>query len=388
MTVKKNRRGMATRAIHAGQHPDPTTGAVMPPIYTASTYVQDSPGVHKGYEYSRTHNPTRQAFERCIADLESGSHGFAFASGMAATGTVLELLDSGDHVVAMDDLYGGTYRLFENVRKRSAGLDFTFADLAEEGALEAAVTDKTRMIWVETPTNPLLKLVDLAVVARFAKERGILTVCDNTFASPVVQRPLELGMDIVLHSTTKYIGGHSDVVGGVVVVDDAGLAEKIGYLSNSIGGVASPFDSYMTLRSLKTLPLRMQRHNENAMAVAEYLAGHEGVEKLIYPGLESHPQHDLARRQMDGFSGMVTAVLKGDLARTRKVLERLEVFQLAESLGGVESLVNHPAIMTHASIPEAERERLGISNSLIRFSVGIEDPEDLIADLAQALDPS
>ncbi len=381
-----NRRAFATRAIHAGQEPDPTTGAIMVPIYATSTYVQQSPGVHKGYEYARTQNPTRMALERCVADLESGAAGFAFASGMSATATVLDLLDSGAHVVAMDDVYGGTYRLFERVRRRSAGLDFTFADLSDAAALAAAVRPNTRMIWVETPTNPLLKLVDLEAVAAFARARGIITVADNTFASPWVQRPLEHGFDLVVHSTTKYLNGHSDMVGGVVVVRAPGeLAERLAFLQNAVGAVAGPFDSFLALRGLKTLALRMERHCANALAVARWLERHPAVERVYYPGLPSHPQHALARRQMHGFGGMVTAVLRGDISRTRRFLERCELFALAESLGGVESLIEHPAIMTHASLPAEKRAALGIGDGLVRLSVGIEDEADLIADLAAAL---
>jgi len=381
----RNRPGFATRVIHAGQSPDPTTGAIMTPIYATSTYVQESPGVHKGYEYSRTQNPTRMAFEACIADLEGGERGFAFASGMAATATILELLDSGAHVVSMDDLYGGTYRLFERVRRRSAGLDFSFADLSRIEALEAALKPETRLIWVETPTNPLLRLVDLEAVARLARQRGILTVADNTFASPYVQRPLEHGFDIVVHSTTKYLNGHSDMVGGVVVVEDPELGDRLGFLQNAIGGVSGPFDSFLALRGVKTLAVRMQRHCENAEAVAQYLSDHPKVERVYFPGLASHPQHELARRQMQGFGGMVTATLKGGLAESRRFLERCQVFALAESLGGVESLIEHPALMTHASLPAELRAELGVSDSLVRLSVGIEDAADLIADLEQAL---
>ena len=383
---RPNRPGFATRAIHAGQAPDPSTGAIMPPIYATSTYVQDSPGVHKGYEYSRSQNPTRMAYERCIADLESGTAGFAFASGMAATATILELLDSGSHVVAIDDLYGGTYRLFENVRRASAGLTFSFADLAQDGALEAAIRPETRLIWVESPTNPLLKVVDLEAVARIGRARGILTCCDNTFATPWVQRPLELGFDLVMHSATKYLNGHSDIVGGVAVVGERPeIARRLGYLQNAVGGVQGPFDSFLALRGLKTLALRMERHCGNAEAVARFLAGHSKVERVHYPGLESHPQHALASRQMRGFGGMVTAVIAGGLAAARRFLERVEVFALAESLGGVESLIEHPAIMTHASLPEDRRAELGISDGLVRLSVGIENEEDLISDLARAL---
>ncbi len=383
---RPNRPHFATRAIHAGQAPDPSTGAIMPPIYATSTYVQESPGVHKGYEYSRSQNPTRMAYERCIADLEGGTAGFAFASGMAATSTALELLDTGDHVVAMNDLYGGTYRLFENVRKRSAGLSFSFADLTDMNALEAAVRPETKMIWVETPTNPLLTLVDLEAVAAFARKRGILCVADNTFASPWVQRPIEMGFDMVMHSATKYLNGHSDMVGGILAVGaDSDLAERMAYLQNAVGGVQGPFDSFLALRGLKTLALRMERHCTNAQAAAEYLEGHPGVERVYYPGLASHPQHALARRQMGAFGGMVTAVLKGGLDSAKRFLERVEIFALAESLGGVESLIEHPAIMTHASIPVEIRAEIGIGDGLVRLSVGVEDKADLIADLEQAL---
>ena len=382
----RNRQGFSTRAIHAGQRPDPTTGAIMTPIYATSTYVQESPGRHKGYEYSRSQNPTRMAFEDCVADLENGHRGLAFASGMAASATILELLDSGAHVVSMDDVYGGTYRLFENVRKRSSGLDFTFTDLTTEGALEQAVRPDTRMIWVETPTNPTLRLVDLQAIAAFARARGILTVCDNTFASPYIQRPLDHGFDIVVHSTTKYLNGHSDMVGGVVVAREGDeLGERLWYLQNAVGGVSGPFDSFLALRGLKTLGLRMQRHCENALAIAQWLEAHDAVEQVFYPGLASHPQHELARRQMDGFGGMVTAILKGGLEPSRRFLERCSLFALAESLGGVESLIEHPAIMTHASIPPEIRAELGISDGLIRLSVGVEDLDDLVADLDYAL---
>ena len=386
MTPPKNRAGFATRAIHAGQRPDPTTGAIMTPIYATSTYVQESPGVHKGYEYSRTHNPTRGAFEACVADLENGTRGFAFASGLAATGTVLELLDSGDHVVSMDDVYGGTFRLFNNVRRRSAGLDFSFVDLSDSAKLEAAIRPETKMIWVESPTNPLLRLVDLEAVAKIARKRGLLAVCDNTFCSPAVQRPLDHGFDLVVHSTTKYLNGHSDMVGGVVVVgENKELADRLFYLSNAIGGIASPFDSFLALRALKTLPLRMERHSANALKVAAFLEGHAKVARVHYPGLKSHPQHELALRQMHAPGGMVTIILKGGLEESRRFLERVQIFALAESLGGVESLIEHPAIMTHASIPPEIRQQLGISDSLVRLSVGVEDADDLIADLDQAL---
>ena len=374
-----------TRAIHAGQEPDESTGAIMTPIYATSTYVQSSPGVHKGFEYSRSQNPTRFAYERCIADLEGGSRGFAFASGLAAMSTILELLDSGDQVIASDDLYGGTYRLFEGVRKRSSGLQFSFLDMSDPATVRDAIGPKTKMIWVETPSNPLLKIIDLQAIGSLAKERGILAVADNTFASPYLQRPIDFGFDIVIHSATKYINGHSDVVGGIAVVSDPGLGERLAYLQNAIGAIAGPFDSFLALRGVKTLHLRMKAHCENAKALAEWLERHPAVSRVIYPGLPSHPQHSLARGQMTAFGGMITAILKGDLASTRRMLERCEVFALAESLGGVESLIEHPAIMTHASVPAEPRDTAGISDCLIRLSVGVEDYEDLRADLDRAL---
>jgi len=378
--------GFATRAIHAGQSPDPSTGAVMQPIYATSTYVQESPGKHKGFEYSRTQNPTRMAYERCVADLESGTRGFAFASGMAATATVLDLLDSGSHVIAMDDMYGGTYRLFERVRKRSAGLTFSFVDLRDRELLEAAIRPETRLIWVETPTNPMLKLVDLAMVAAVARKHHLMTVCDNTFASPYLQRPLESGFDAVMHSATKYLNGHSDMVGGILVAGERPeLVEQLAFLQNSVGAVAGPFDSFLALRGLKTLALRMQRHCSNALELAGWLEKHPRVERVVYPGLASHPQHALAKSQMHACGGMVTIFLKGGEAEARRFLERCELFALAESLGGVESLIEHPGIMTHASVPPETRRSLGISDSLIRLSVGIEDVADLRADLEQAL---
>jgi cystathionine gamma-lyase len=375
----------ATRAIHAGQPPDPLTGAVITPIYATSTYAQESPGKHKGLDYARTHNPTRFAYERCVADLEGGTHGFAFSSGMAATATVLELLSTGAHVVALDDLYGGTRRLFERVRRRSAGLGFTYSTLASRKALTAAITPKTKMIWVETPSNPLLKLVDLAMVAEVAKSKRILSVADNTFASPWVQRPLEHGFDIVVHSATKYLNGHSDLVGGVAVTARADLAEQLAFLQNAIGSVPSAFDSFLVTRGLKTLALRMQRHCENAAAIARWLEGHRKIERVFYPGLESHPQHALARRQMAAGGGMVSAIVKGGEKAALRFLERCRIFTLAESLGGVESLIEHPAIMTHASVPSEVRGEIGISDALVRLSVGVEDVADLIADLEQAL---
>jgi cystathionine gamma-lyase len=383
----KNRLAFATRAIHAGQSPDPSTGAVMVPIYATSTYAQESPGVHKGYEYSRSQNPTRMAFERCVADLESGVEGFAFASGLAGISTVLEMLSPGDHVVAMDDLYGGSFRLFDKVKKHSAGLTFSFVDLSDLHTLEAALTPKTKMIWVETPTNPLLRLVDLAAVAKIAKKRGALTVADNTFASPDVQRPLEHGIDIVVHSTTKYLNGHSDMVGGVAVVgDNPALIEKMKFLQNSVGAISGPFDSFLALRGLKTLALRMERHCSNALKIARWLEAHKAIRRVIYPGLESHPQHALAKSQMAGFGGIVSVDLARDLSGTKRFLERTQLFTLAESLGGVESLIEHPAIMTHASVPAEHRAAIGITDSLVRLSCGVEDAGDLIADLAQALD--
>ena len=384
--ASRNRRGFATRAIHAGQSPDSTTGAIMTPIYATSTYVQDSPGVHKGWEYSRSHNPTRAAFEACVADLENGGLGFAFASGMAATSTILELLDAGSHIVAMDDLYGGTRRLFEQVRRRTSNLTFTFVDMSNPEAFEAAIVDTTKMVWVETPSNPLLRLVDLAAVAAIAKRRGVISVCDNTFASPFVQRPLDYGFDIVMHSTTKYLNGHSDMVGGVAVTaEGSAYAEPLGFLQNAVGGVSGPFDSFLALRGLKTFGIRMERHCENAVRIADHLEGHASVARVYYPGLPSHPQHALARKQMSGFGGMVTAILEGGEAEARRFLKRCEIFSLAESLGGVESLIEHPAIMTHASVAPEIRAELGISDALIRLSVGVEDINDPIADIDNAL---
>jgi cystathionine gamma-lyase len=378
--------GLGTRAIHAGQSPDPSTGAIMVPIYATSTYVQKSPGVHQGYEYSRTQNPTRMAYERCVADLEGGSAGYAFASGLAAAATVLDLLDSGSHVIAMDDLYGGTFRLFERVRRRSAGLDFTFIDLNDGAALKAALQPNTRMIWAETPTNPMLKLVDLAKLGAFARKHGLILVVDNTFCSPMLQRPLEHGAHLVLHSATKYLNGHSDMVGGIVIAGaDKELAEKMSFLQNSVGAVAGPFDSFLAMRGLKTLHLRMKAHCEGAQQLAGWLEKHPVVERVIYPGLKSHPQYALATRQMDGPGGIISIVVKGGLRKARKVLEQCHLFALAESLGGVESLIEHPAIMTHASVPVANRKRLGISDGLIRLSVGVEDIADLRAELETAL---
>jgi len=382
----KKTLSFSTRCIHAGQSPDPTTGAVMTPIYATSTYAQESPGRHKGYEYARSQNPTRSAFERCIADLEGGTQGFAFASGLAATATVLDLLDHGAHIVASDDLYGGTRRLFELVRRRSAGLNITYVDLSQPEAIRAALRPNTKMIWVETPTNPLLKLADLAAISDMKKGRDLWLVADNTFASPYVQRPLESGFDLVVHSTTKYLNGHSDMVGGTVVVGDhVELRERLTFLQNAVGSISGPFDSFLALRGLKTLSLRMERHCASALRIAEFLAGHDKIDHVIYPGLTSHPQHALAKRQMRGFGGIVTARVKGGLEPSRRFLERCELFTLAESLGGVESLIEHPAIMTHASVPPDVRAALGIDDGLVRLSVGIEDCDDLIADLAGAL---
>ncbi len=378
--------GLSTRAIHAGQQPDPTTGAIMTPIYATSTYVQSSPGKHQGYEYSRTQNPTRGAYEACIADLENGSQGFAFASGMAATATVLELLDSGDHIVAMDDLYGGSYRLFDKVRQRSAGLEFSFVDLSNTDKIEKAIRPNTRMIWVETPTNPMLKLVDLAKISDIAKKHSLLFVADNTFASPYIQNPIDFGADIVVHSATKYLNGHSDMVGGIAVVgNNPDLRENLAFLQNSIGAVSGPFDSFLALRGLKTLALRMQRHCESALELAQWLESHPQVEGVIYPGLASHPQYALAKQQMRAYGGIISVAVKGGLKKATKVLEKCHLFALAESLGGVESLIEHPAIMTHASVPKEIRETLGMSDSLIRLSVGIEDLDDLRNELDAAL---
>jgi len=385
MSNDKNKDAFATRTIHAGQQPEPETGAIMQPIFATSTYVQKSPGVHQGFEYSRTQNPTRGAFERCVADLESGTHGFAFASGMAATGTILELIDSGSHVIALDDIYGGTTRLFEKVRKRSAGLDFSFVDMTDLDALQDAILDHTRMIWIETPSNPLLKLSDIAGMVEIARANDILMVVDNTFATPYIQRPLELGCDIVMHSVTKFLNGHSDMVGGIAVTRDDALAEQLGFLQNSVGSILGPFDSFLALRGLKTLDVRMQRHCQNAQYIAEWLENDARVERVLYPGLESHPQYELASEQMDQPGGIVTFFIKGGLDESRSFLEKCRLFALAESLGGVESLVDHPAIMTHASVPADKRAELGISDQLIRLSVGIENVDDLVADLDQAL---
>ena len=387
MKSKKNTQGFATKAIHSGQEPDPSTGAIIGPIYTSSTYVQESPGEHKGFDYSRTSNPTRKALEICMTDLEEGGQGFAFSSGMAATATVLELLDTGDHIISMDDLYGGTYRLFENVRKRSSGLEFSYSNLSSLEGLESLLKPNSRMIWVESPSNPLLKIVDLEKVSAFAKKHNLISVCDNTFCSSYVQKPLNLGFDVVLHSATKYLNGHSDVIGGLVVSSQEreDLAEQLAFLSNSIGSIMSPFDSFLVLRSLKTLAVRMEKHCENAFEVASFLEEHETIEKIYYPGLSNHPNHEIAKKQMNGFGGMITVVLKGGLKTATTFLERTKIFALAESLGGVESLIEHPAIMTHASVPAEVRKDLGIEDGLVRLSVGIESVEDLLDDLNQAL---
>ncbi|WP_029075328.1 cystathionine gamma-synthase [Kaistia adipata] len=383
---KTNRLAFDTRTIHGGQSHDPLTGAVMVPIYATSTYAQESPGVHKGFEYGRSQNPTRFAFERAIADLESGTAGFAFASGLAAIATTLELLSVGDHIVATDDLYGGTFRLLDKVRRRTAGLEVSFADFTDLAAVEAAIRPETKLLWIETPTNPLLRIVDLEAIAALAKRRGLITVADNTFASPYIQRPLEFGIDIVVHSTTKYLNGHSDMIGGTVVVgSNPEIAKQIRFLQNAVGAISGPFDSFLALRGLKTLALRMQRHSENGLAIARWLEARPDVKRVIYPGLESHPQHAIARRQMHAYGGMISVEFDRDLAGTRRFLERVRLFTLAESLGGVESLIEHPATMTHASIPAAQRESIGISEGLVRLSAGIEAAEDLIADIGQAL---
>lgn len=385
-TPGKNRLAFSTRTIHGGQSHDPTTGAVMVPIYATSTYGQQSPGVHKGFEYARSQNPTRFAFERAVADLESGTKAFAFASGLASISTVLELLDAGAHIVATDDIYGGTFRLLERVRKRSAGLQVSFADFTDLAAVEAAIRPETKLLWVETPTNPLLRIVDLEAVAALAKRKGLLTVADNTFCSPYIQRPLELGIDIVVHSTTKYLNGHSDMVGGVAVVgDNQDLADRLKFLQNAIGAISGPFDSFLALRGIKTLALRMERHSANGLKIAEWLESRNDVHRVIYPGLASHPQHEIAKRQMHAYGGMISVDLDRDLAGTERFLERTQLFTLAESLGGVESLIEHPALMTHGSIPAEKRGAIGISDSLVRLSAGIEDGDDLIADLEQAL---
>jgi cystathionine gamma-lyase len=384
-----NKRNIATRVIHGGQAPDPATGAVMPPIYATSTFAQESPGVHKGLDYGRSHNPTRWALERCVADIESGGAAYAFASGLAAIAAVLELLPAGSHIVAGDDMYGGTYRLFERVRRVSAGHDFTYVDLTDPLALANALRPETKMVWVETPTNPMLKLADLHAIAQLCRERGVMTVCDNTFASPINQRPLELGIDVVVHSTTKYMNGHSDVIGGIAVVGghahQQAWRERLGFIQNAVGAIQGPFDSFLVLRGIKTLALRVERSNANALDLAQWLQGQPKVRHVYYPGLASHPQHELARRQMHGYGGIISIDLDTDIAGARRFLEQCEVFTLAESLGGVESLIEHPAIMTHATIPADQRARLGIGDGLIRLSVGIEHVDDQRADLAKAL---
>ena len=383
----KKQHHIATRVIHAGQSPDPSTGAIMTPIYATSTYVQQSPGVHKGYDYSRSINPTRSAYERCVADLESGTRGWAFASGLAAMATALDALDSGSHIVVSDDLYGGTFRLFERVRRRSANLDFTFIDMTDAQNLERAMRPNTRMVWIETPSNPLLKLIDLEAVAKIARGHNAISVSDNTFATPWGQRPIEFGFDMVVHSATKYLNGHSDMVGGVIVVgDDKDLGDRIAFLQNAVGAIAGPFDSFLALRGLKTLALRMERHSENALEIARFLASEPKIASISYPGLKEHPQHELAKRQMRGFGGMITIVLDSDLAGTRRFLENTHLFSLAESLGGVESLINHPALMTHGAIPAEQRAALGIGDSLVRLSVGVEEVNDLIEDLQAAFE--
>jgi cystathionine gamma-lyase len=385
-TTGKNRLAFSTRTIHGGQSHDPTTGAVMVPIYATSTYGQQSPGVHKGFEYARSQNPTRFAFERAVADLESGAAAFAFGSGLAAIANILELLDAGAHVVATDDIYGGSYRLMHRVRKRSAGLNVSLADFTDLAAVEAAIRPDTRMLWIETPTNPLLKVVDLEAIVELARRKGVLTVADNTFCSPYLQRPLELGVDIVVHSTTKYLNGHSDMVGGVAVVREEGeILDQLKFLQNAVGAISGPFDSFLALRGIKTLALRMERHSLNGMRIAEWLESRSDVRRVIYPGLKSHPQHAIAKKQMSAFGGMISVELDRDLAATKRFLERTQLFALAESLGGVESLIEHPALMTHGSIPAEQRAAIGISDSLVRLSCGIEDSDDLIADLEQAL---
>lgn len=376
-----------TAVIHAGQHPDPSTGAIMTPIFATSTYVQESPGVHKGYEYSRTQNPTREALENCLCLLENGIKGFAFASGMAAISAVLELLEPGDHIIASDDLYGGTYRFFQNVRTKNAGLQFSFIDCSDIKNIEATIQKNTKMIWVETPSNPMLKLIDLQSIADFAKKHHLISVADNTFATPIIQRPIDFGFDIVVHSLTKYLNGHSDMIGGAVIVNDKNIAEKTSYLQNAIGSILGPFDSFLALRGIKTLAVRMQRHQENAQQLAEWLSHHPLVNKVYYPGLSSHPQHVLAKKQMKGFGGMISVELKTNLEETKKIVSSCKIFSLAESLGGVESLIEHPAIMTHASVPKEMREKLGICDGFIRLSVGIESVDDLKSDLENAFYP-
>ena len=384
---KKNKEGFETRAIHAGQKADPTTGAVMMPIYTSSTFEQESPGVHKGFDYSRSINPTRKAFEECIASLENGEVGYGFSSGVAAISACVELLAPGDHVIAMNDLYGGTVRLFNEIKTLSQGIEVTYVDMTDIQNVLDAKTDKTKMIFVETPTNPLLRVVDLSAIADFAKSERILSVCDNTFASPYVQQPLSHGIDIVLHSATKYLGGHSDLIAGALVIGkkDEELIARMANIVNSLGPVTGAFDSYLILRSLKTLAVRMERHCENALAIAQHFENHKEISEVIYPGLTSHPQHELAAKQMNGFGGIISMNIKGDLEKSKRFLEQTKIFALAESLGGVESLIEHPALMTHASLPKDRREAIGISDGLVRLSVGIESLDDLIEDIEQAL---
>jgi cystathionine gamma-lyase len=378
-------KGFATKAIHAGQSPDPITGAVMVPIYQTSTYAQESPGKHTGYEYSRTDNPTRTAYQECVAALENGKYALAFSSGLATSDTILHSLNTGDHIICSDDVYGGTFRLFDKVLTRF-GIQFTFMDLTDLSKVEAAVKPNTKMLWIESPTNPMLKIFDIAGLAKLAKAKKLISVVDNTFMSPYFQRPLELGADIVLHSITKYMNGHSDVVGGVLVTSNDALYTELKYLQNAIGAVPGPQDCFLVMRGLKTLAIRMKQHAENAMKIAKFLESHSKIEKVIYPGLTSHPQHELAKKQMHGFGGMLSFYVKGDLKAATTLLEKVQIFTLAESLGGVESLIEHPAIMTHASVPIETREALGIHDTLIRISVGIEDVDDLIADLSQALE--
>jgi cystathionine gamma-lyase len=384
---KKNKEGFETRAIHAGQKADPTTGAVMMPIYTSSTFEQESPGVHKGYDYSRSANPTRKAFEDCIASLENGEVGFGFSSGVAAISACVELLSPGDHVIAMNDLYGGTVRLFNEIKTLSQGIEVTYVDMTDMQNVSAAKTDKTKMIFVETPTNPLLRVVDLSAIADFAKAENILSVCDNTFASPYVQQPLSHGIDIVLHSATKYLGGHSDLIAGALVIGkkDEELIARMANIVNSLGPITGAFDSYLILRSLKTLAVRMERHCTNAMALANHFENHKDVSEVIYPGLANHPQHDLAAKQMNGFGGIISMNISGGLEKSKTFLEKTKIFALAESLGGVESLIEHPALMTHASLPKNRREAIGITDGLVRLSVGLESLDDLIDDIEQAL---
>ena len=384
---KKNKTGFETRAIHAGQKADPTTGAVMMPIYTSSTFEQESPGVHKGFDYSRSINPTRKAFEECIASLENGEVGFGFSSGVAAISACVELLAPGDHVIAMNDLYGGTVRLFNEIKTLSQGIEVTYVDMTDLQNVKAAITDKTKMIFIETPTNPLLRVVDLSSIAEFAKTEGILSVCDNTFASPYVQQPLNHGIDIVLHSATKYLGGHSDLIAGALVIGkkDEELVSRMANIVNSLGPITGAFDSYLILRSLKTLAVRMERHCENAMAIAKHFENHKNIDEVIYPGLSNHPQHDLAAKQMNGFGGIISMNISGGMAKSKTFLEKTKIFALAESLGGVESLIEHPALMTHASLPKDRRESIGITDGLVRLSVGLESLDDLIQDIEQAL---